>query len=94
MLKSAIFASAIFAFIVMHSGVCAADPSFVSVQSKHSVPETIERFERAINLREDTGWRIVAKVDHSAREGRTRIAEKQRRRLGSIQRARRDGTSQ
>ena len=46
--------------------VCAADVGFISKPSKHSVQETVERFENAIKAKGGAGWMVFTEMDHAA----------------------------
>jgi len=59
------WASAVFLVSLAHSGF-AADTGLVSVPSKYSVPETIQRFEAAIRAKSDQGWIVFTELDHAA----------------------------
>ena len=43
-----------------------ADPGLVTLPSKYSVQETIERFEAAIRAKSDQGWMVFTELDHAA----------------------------
>ena len=44
----------------------AADPGPVTVPSKHSAEQTIERFEAAIKANSGQGWMVFTEINHSA----------------------------
>ena len=46
--------------------VCAADVGLISKPSKHSVQETVERFENAIKAKGGAGWMVFTEMDHAA----------------------------
>src|SRR5215813_1919126 len=43
-----------------------ADSGLVTMPSKYSVHETIERFEAAIRAKSDQGWMVFTELDHAA----------------------------
>jgi uncharacterized protein (DUF302 family) len=51
-------------FALLPSQGFAADAGLVTVQSKHTVSETIQRFEAAINANVDQGWKVFTEIDH------------------------------
>jgi uncharacterized protein (DUF302 family) len=44
----------------------AADNGLITMPSKYPVETTIYRFEEAIRVRSDQGWRVFAQLDHAA----------------------------
>src|ERR1700681_2107385 len=48
-----------------HSGF-AAEAGLVTMPSKYSVAQTIQRFEAAIRKKSDQGWMIFTELDHAA----------------------------
>src|SRR5262249_60328105 len=50
-------------FSVLPAAAVADDAGLVTVASKHSVPETIRRFEDAIRAK---GWKFFTEIDHAA----------------------------
>jgi len=48
-----------------HSGF-AAEPGLITMPSKYSVAQTIQRFEAAIREKSDQGWMIFTELDHAA----------------------------
>jgi len=44
----------------------AADPGIITVSSRYSVEETIERFEGSILANSDQGWMVFTRLDHAA----------------------------
>jgi uncharacterized protein (DUF302 family) len=55
----------VFLVSLAHCGL-AADTGLVTVPSKYSVPETIQRFEAAIRAKSDQGWMVFTELDHAA----------------------------
>jgi uncharacterized protein (DUF302 family) len=51
-------------FALLPSHGFAADSGLVTVQSKHTVSETIQRFEAAINANANQGWKVFTEIDH------------------------------
>jgi uncharacterized protein (DUF302 family) len=47
-------------------GALAAENGLVTKESKHSVGETIERFEAAIKDRSGNWWMVFSRIDHAA----------------------------
>jgi uncharacterized protein (DUF302 family) len=43
----------------------AADPGLITMPSKYSVQETIQRFEAAIRAKSDQGWMVFTELDHA-----------------------------
>jgi len=52
-------------FALLPSQGFAADTGLVTAQSKHTVSETIQRFEAAINANADQGWKVFTEIDHT-----------------------------
>jgi uncharacterized protein (DUF302 family) len=53
--------------VVFFSQTCfATDNGLITVESKNSVPVTIQQFEDAIRADGDQGWMIFTQLDHSA----------------------------
>src|SRR5918911_1733048 len=50
---------------VPHVGF-AADAGLITKQSNHSVAETIQRFEAAVNANAANGWIVFTEIDHAA----------------------------
>ena len=44
----------------------AADSGLITKESKHSVSETAQRFETAVNDRSANGWMVFTEIDHAA----------------------------
>lgn len=44
----------------------AADSDLVTMPSKYSAEETIQRFETAIRAKSDQGWMVFSELDHAA----------------------------
>lgn len=53
-------------FALLPSQGFAADSGLITVQSKHTVRETIQRFEAVINANADQGWKVFTEIDHMA----------------------------
>src|SRR6266851_10191800 len=43
-----------------------ADSGLVTKESKHSVSETVQRFEAAVNAKSANGWMVFTEIDHAA----------------------------
>jgi uncharacterized protein (DUF302 family) len=43
-----------------------ADSGFITKESKHSVSETVQRFESAVNDKSANGWMVFTEIDHAA----------------------------
>ena len=43
-----------------------ADSGLITKESKHSVSETAQRFESAVNDKSATGWMVFTEIDHAA----------------------------
>ena len=48
-----------------HVGL-AADAGLITKQSNHSVSDTIQRFEAAVNANAANGWMVFTEIDHAA----------------------------
>ncbi len=48
-----------------HVGL-AADTGIITKQSNHSVSDTIQRFEAAVNANAANGWMVFTEIDHAA----------------------------
>jgi uncharacterized protein (DUF302 family) len=48
-----------------HVGL-AADAGLITKQSNHSVADTIQRFEAAVNANAANGWMVFTEIDHAA----------------------------
>ena len=59
------WATAIVSAFLTHSGF-AADSGLITMPSKYSVAETIQRFEAAIREKSDQGWMVFTELDHAA----------------------------
>jgi len=46
--------------------VFSADSGLITKQSKHSVSETVQRFESAVNAKSANGWMVFTEIDHAA----------------------------
>lgn len=44
----------------------AADPGLITIQSRYSAGDTIQRFEAAIRASSDQGWMLFGELDHAA----------------------------
>lgn len=44
----------------------AANSGLITMPSKYSVAETIQRFETAIRAKSDQGWMVFTELDHAA----------------------------
>jgi len=51
------------ALSLLLAGAHSADTGLITVASKHSVPETIRRFEDAVRAK---GWKFFTEIDHAA----------------------------
>ena len=51
------------ALSLLSAGAHSADTGLITVASKHSVPETIRRFEDAVRAK---GWKFFTEIDHAA----------------------------
>ena len=60
------FMVAVAGFCCASHGVLAADAGLVTKQSNHSVAETIQRFEAAVNASAANGWMVFTEIDHAA----------------------------
>jgi uncharacterized protein (DUF302 family) len=47
-------------------GAFAADSGLITMPSKYSVADTIQRFEAAIREKSDQGWMVFTELDHAA----------------------------
>ena len=47
-----------------HVGL-AADAGLITKQSNHSVADTIQRFEAAVNANAANGWMVFTEIDHT-----------------------------
>jgi uncharacterized protein (DUF302 family) len=52
--------------VAMSSSQAFADSGLVTKQSKHTVQETIEKFEAAIKSKAPGGWMIFGRIDHAS----------------------------
>ena len=52
--------------LMMSSSPTWADSGLVTKQSKHSVQETVDKFEAAIKSKAAGGWVIFRRIDHAA----------------------------
>jgi uncharacterized protein (DUF302 family) len=52
--------------LAMYSVTAYADDGLVTKPSKHSVEETIDNFEAAINAQAAGGWVVFGRIDHAA----------------------------
>jgi len=52
--------------VALPLGALAADDSLLTLQSHHSVPVTVERFEDAIHSKAAQGWMVFTRIDHAA----------------------------
>ncbi len=43
-----------------------ADSGLVTTESKHSVSDTVQRFESAVNAKSANGWMVFTEIDHAA----------------------------
>src|SRR5258708_12302017 len=43
-----------------------ADSGLITKESKHSVSETAQRFESAVNDKSANGWMVFTEIDHAA----------------------------
>jgi len=43
-----------------------ADSGLITKESKHSVSETVQRFESAVNAKSANGWMVFTEIDHAA----------------------------
>jgi uncharacterized protein (DUF302 family) len=43
-----------------------ADAGLITKESKHSVSETVQRFESAVNAKSANGWMVFTEIDHAA----------------------------
>jgi uncharacterized protein (DUF302 family) len=43
-----------------------ADSGLITKESKHSVSETVQRFESAVNDKSANGWMVFTEIDHAA----------------------------
>jgi uncharacterized protein (DUF302 family) len=59
------WASAVFLASLPQSGF-AAETGLITMPSKYSVVETIQRFEAAIRAKSDQGWMVFTELDHAA----------------------------
>jgi hypothetical protein len=59
------WASAVFLASLPQSGF-AAQTGLITMPSKYSVVETIQRFEAAIRAKSDQGWMVFTELDHAA----------------------------
>ncbi|HEY2530336.1 MAG TPA: DUF302 domain-containing protein, partial [Xanthobacteraceae bacterium] len=57
--------TAIFLASLPQSGF-AADSGLITMPSKYSVAETIQRFEAAIKANSGQGWTVFTELDHAA----------------------------
>jgi uncharacterized protein (DUF302 family) len=57
--------TAVFVATLPQSGF-AADSGLITIPSKYSVEETIQRFEAAIRAKSDQGWMVFTELDHAA----------------------------
>jgi uncharacterized protein (DUF302 family) len=64
--------------IVLAPAVHAAESGLVSKASHYSVPDTVARFERAVNARDADGWIVFTELDHAAAATRIGLALKPR----------------
>ena len=60
-------------YVITLASVCffphigfAADVGLITKQSNHSVAETIQRFEAAVNASSANGWMVFTEIDHAA----------------------------
>lgn len=59
------WAGAVFFATLAQSGL-AADPGLMTMPSKYSAQETVQRFQAAIRARSDQGWMVFTELDHAA----------------------------
>jgi uncharacterized protein (DUF302 family) len=52
--------------ITLAPAVDAAESGLISKESRHSVPDTVARFERAVKARDADGWVVFTELDHAA----------------------------
>jgi uncharacterized protein (DUF302 family) len=59
-------------YAISAAGICffphvglAADTGLITKQSNHSVAETIQRFEAAVNASAASGWMVFTEIDHA-----------------------------
>src|SRR5208282_786703 len=45
---------------------CSADSGLITKESKHSVSETVQRFESAVNAKSANGWMVFTEIYHAA----------------------------
>jgi uncharacterized protein (DUF302 family) len=50
----------------LSQGASAAESGLITVPSKYSAEETIQRFEAAIRANSDQGWMVFTELDHAA----------------------------
>jgi uncharacterized protein (DUF302 family) len=43
-----------------------ADSGLITKESKHSISETAQRFESAVNDKSANGWMVFTEIDHAA----------------------------
>ena len=43
-----------------------SDTGFITKQSNHTVADTIEKFEAAVNAKSANGWMVFTELDHAA----------------------------
>ena len=43
-----------------------SDTGLITKQSNHTVPDTIEKFEAAVNAKSANGWMVFTELDHAA----------------------------
>lgn len=65
MARSLALIAALIGSLVPHVGF-ATDTGLITKQSKHSVSETIQRFEAAVKESAAHGWMIFTELDHAA----------------------------
>lgn len=59
------FALPLFSFVLANAAF-AADNGLITVQSQHSVKETVARFEEAVRSKESLGFMVFTEIDHAA----------------------------
>src|SRR3954454_7496820 len=55
------------AVLLLVPQICfSSDAGLITKQSKHSVTQTVEKFESAVNAKSANGWMVFTELDHAA----------------------------
>jgi uncharacterized protein (DUF302 family) len=66
MRQALIWACVVILGCIPRIGFAADPPGLITVASKNSVAETIQRYEDAIRVNADEGWMVFTRIDHAA----------------------------